>query len=142
MASFRMQRVHHRTGNRGFLLSSALVALMSVLMLIPLCTASIASLRGVFEFQEEVQDEIASLQLRRLFLCAYEIEVSPDAVSFVLDARQMQLLKVNRHIIISPGTQIFYADVDTCEFIVDAGLVYVEFERDAKQYRKVLLRIP
>lgn len=142
MASFPMHKVHRRNRNRGFLLSDALVALMSVLMLIPLCTASIASLSGVFEFQEEVQDEIASLQLRRLFLCAYEVEVSPDAVTFVYDDRQMQLHKVNRHIIISPGTQIFYADVDACEFIVDGDLLYVEFERDAKQYRKVLQKIP
>lgn len=144
MASVRMRNLRGKrsTGRRGSVLTGTLIAFLIAMMMVPLCMACIAPLRSVFEFETEVQDEIAAMQLRRVMFLAYDIEADSSSLYFTAQNRPMELTRTNRHVILKPGTQIYFPDVDECSFAEADGLVWIIYERNSKEYRKVLARMP
>ena len=111
-------------------------------LMVPLCMACIAPLGGVLSFNEEIQDEVSALQLRRVLLLSYDLEVHDSWISFTYQERVMELSKGANHVILSPGTQIYFVNVDSCEFSEEDGLLWINYERDGKEYAKPLAKLP
>ena len=128
----------HRS-RAGFVLSDFLAALCVVVLMVPLMTMCLGVLKGSLVFDERLQDEIALLQLRKILLISYDIEVSPQVLSFRYQARDMRLSLVNRRLIIQPGTQIFLSEIDGASFLEKDGMIEVIYSRDEQEYEKVLI---
>lgn len=111
-----------------------LLTIMIVLLLIPVVMVSMQVLIGSLHFEENVQDMIASYQLRRILLLAYDKQVSENALSFTYQNSQMHLSQVNQNIIIQPGTQIMYANVENTMIYQDGNVIYLRYERYGKEY--------
>lgn len=141
MASVILSRLHHEN-RRGFVSETALTAFLCTLMLVPLCLCCIAPLRGMLDFDSRVQDEISALQLRRIFLLSDDIQLYGDCLTFAYQEREMTLYRTGRNVIMTPGTQIFFPDVDTCGFVNENGIAWIVYEREGEQYRKALAKMP
>ncbi|MBR2811098.1 MAG: hypothetical protein IKD69_06940 [Solobacterium sp.] len=128
----------HRS-RAGFVLSDFLAALCVVVLMVPLMTMCLGVLKGSLVFDERLQDEIALLQLRKILLISYDIEVSPQMLSFRYQARDMRLSLVNRRLIIQPGTQIFLSEIDGASFLEKDGMIEVIYSRGEQEYEKVLI---
>ena len=128
----------HRS-RAGFVLSDFLAALCVVVLMVPLMTMCLGVLKGSLVFDERLQDEIALLQLRKILLISYDIEVSPQVLSFRYQARDMRLSLVNRRLIIQPGTQIFLSEIDGASFLEKDGMIEVIYSRGEQEYEKVLI---
>lgn len=141
MASVKLRALRKRTRG-GFILESALSAILITLCIVPLCLCCIAPLRNMMEFRHEIMDEISALQLRRVLLLSEDLTVSEAFISFNYQEREMSLSRTNRNVIMTPGTQIYFTDCDSCRFICEGELLWIVYERDGKENRKVLAKIP
>lgn len=141
MASERLSKLRTKS-RRGFILGRTLIAFLIALYLVPLCMACIAPLRGIMEFRREVQDEISAMQLRRLLLVSDEIEISGAAICFTYQQRHMELSQSGHHVILKPGTQIYFTDTEGCRFECMEGVLEMIYERNGNEYRNVLAKMP
>lgn len=91
------------------------------------------------DFNEEVQDEIASIQLRRILSMSYEVRVENGSISFEYLGRSMRIVYGNYHVYMTPGTYIFYSDIDSAWFCEEEGLVYACIERNEEISRIALV---
>jgi hypothetical protein len=114
------------------------MVLAAALTLLPVCAAGIRISAELLTFTEEVQDEVALAQLRNIMLTAYDIEFSEREISFVYQNRRMTLRQTNDHLILQPGTQIFFSAVDEVRFTLNDGLIFAVFERGNRTYEKAL----
>lgn len=87
----------------------------------------------------EINDEIAMYQLRELLLIAYDIEIYDDEINFTYQDKTFRLSLINNRLILQPGTQIYLDEVDNLYFMQSDGLIYVNYEKDDRQYQKVLI---
>lgn len=87
----------------------------------------------------EINDEIAMYQLRELLLIAYDIEIYDDEINFTYQDKTFRLSLINNRLILTPGTQIYLDEVDNLYFMQSDGLIYVNYEKDDRQYQKVLI---
>ena len=130
-----------RSGS-GFILSETLLAFLIALWLVPLTVSCAAVLGGTDRCDQQLMDETAAIQLRRILLTAYDLKTDGGAVYFQAQGRNMTLSLVNRNIIIQPGTQIIFADVDSARFYTDENTLIVVYERDAEIFEKAAAVIP
>lgn len=128
----------HRNRRRGFILLSTLTAFLISLMMIPLCMRCIAAFPVIFRPPQSVQDEIAAMQLRRLFALAEDIEVSYAVVDLTYQKKRMSLHLSNDNVILSPGTQICFTNVEDCRFVTEDGILVIVIERENSSVEKVL----
>ena len=87
----------------------------------------------------EINDEIAMYQLRELLLIAYDIEIYDDEINFTYQDKTFRLSLINNRLILTPGTQIYLDEVGDLYFTQSDGLIYVNYEKDDRQYQKVLI---
>ena len=52
----------------------------------------------------------------------------------------MHLGLVNENIIIQPGTQIIYTNVDSCEFKCDDDVIIICYERNGNKYEEAIAK--
>ena len=52
----------------------------------------------------------------------------------------MKLSLINENIILTPGAQIFYIDVDTCMFYEENHVIYVQYERGEDAYTEAIAK--
>ena len=141
MASERLSKLRARV-RAGFILGNTLIAFIVALYLVPLCMACIAPLRGIMEFRRDVQDEISAVQLRRLLLVSDDIEISGESLVFTYQQKSMELSQGGHHVILKPGTQIYFTDTEGCRFECMEGVLEIVYERNGNEYRKVLAKMP
>lgn len=141
MAPVKLRGLRKRTRG-GFILESALSAILITLCIVPLCLGCIAPLRNMMEFRYEIMDEISAMQLRRVLLLSEDLIVSEASISFDYQERQMALSRTNRNIIMTPGTQIYFPDCDSFHFVCEGELLWIVYERDGRENRKVLAKVP
>lgn len=116
------------------ILIDLLLTIMITLLLIPVVLVSLQILTGTLHFEENVQDMIASYQLRRILLLAYDKEANGQMLSFTYQNKDMTLSQVNENIIIQPGTQIMYANVENTRICQIGNVIYLSYERYGKEY--------
>lgn len=126
----------------GFILARVLISVLIALCITPLCMACIAPLRGIMEFHDEIQDEISAMQLRRLLLVSDKIQIEGNVLSFTYQQRHMELAQSAHHVILHPGTQIYFTETDSCRFSDTDGVLMIVYERNNREYRKVLAKVP
>ena len=135
------RRLYH--GRRGYAtLSGVLAALLIVSILMPVLIICAGSASKLLTHDERVQDEIAMGQLRRIFLLAYDTQISSTQIGFTYQGRQMRLSCVNGSLIVQPGTWIFLTDLDSCSFFMEDEIVYVRAMREGETSDYVLYRQP
>lgn len=124
--------------NRGIVLIDLLLTVSIVLMLIPAVMICLVRMQGTFSLNEEVQDSIAEAQLRHILLCASDKQPEGNALVFTYQDKTMRLSFVNDHLILQPGTQIFFSDTDSGSILVKGNLVFTVYTRGNHRYEKVI----
>ena len=92
-----------------------------------------------FEYNE-INDEIALMQLREILLITYDMHVASDELNFIYKNKEFKLSLVNNKLLLQPGTQIFLNDIDNLSFKIKNSFIYVEYERDNKVYERLIGR--
>lgn len=123
---------HMCADRRGFALSDLLVTMLCTASLVPIAAGCIVLLPQLSAFHEDVQDETALYQLRRLCMIAYDPAVSSDTLCFSYKEKDWQLRMVNRRLILQPGTQIFLSEIDSASFTIENGVIYCVYEREGR----------
>lgn len=132
---------HLFTGRDGFALADLLVTLCCCAVLVPIAASCIVLLPQLIVFEEDVQDETALYQLRRILMMAYDAEiVSDDTLTFTYREKEWRLHETNRRLILQPGTQIFLSGIDSAFFTEEEEVIYVVYDRDGKQRKAPLCR--
>ncbi len=125
---------------RGSILIDYLLTMMIVSMMIPIVVMALSVLTDCLQQQSIIQDMIASYQLRRILALSYDPFIEGDTLYFTYRTTQMRLSKVNSHIILQPGTQIMYTNVDACSFLQDESGIWVVYERDDQETKEILTK--
>lgn len=123
---------------RGFTLAEVLLTLLIVSAMIPITLLCLSPFTYLLNFSEEIQDQIALSQLRRILLLSYDIEYAPHQMNFVYQHQLRSLYCVNNHLIMTPGTQIYLSQIDEAWFNLNGDCIYVVYERKGSQYEKIL----
>lgn len=124
--------------SRGVILSDLLLTILIVLMLVPAVMVCLQVLQGTLLFSEDVQDMIAEAQIRHILMLADQKEVEGDSLVFDYQNREMRLSFVNDHLILQPGTQIFFSDTDQGKISARGNLIYAVYTRGDETYEKVI----
>ena len=90
-----------------------------------------------FEYNE-INDEIALMQLREILLIAYDMNIYSDELNFRYKNKDFSLSLVNNKLLLQPGTQIFLNDVDNIVFKTKNDFIYVEYERNNETYERLI----
>lgn len=124
--------------SRGVILTDLLLTILIVLMLVPAVMICLQAIQGTLSFSEEVQDMIAEAQIRHILLIADHKEIEGETLVFAYQNRQMRLSFVNDHLILQPGTQIFFSDTDQGMICARGNLIYAVYTRAEVTYEKVI----
>ena len=107
-----------------------LLTLLIIVMMIPVIILSISTISHALKQPYCLQDLVATYQLRRILVLSYSPHIEED----------MKLSLINENIILTPGTQIFYIDVDTCMFYEENHVIYVQYERGEDAYTEAIAK--
>lgn len=124
--------------SRGVILTDLLLTILIVLMLVPAVMVCLKAMQGTLLFSEDVQDMIAEAQIRHILLLADHKEIEGDSLVFAYQNREMRLSFVNDHLILQPGTQIFFSDTDQGKICGRGNLIYAVYTRGDETYEKVI----
>ena len=86
-----------------------------------------------FEYNE-INDEIALMQLREYLLISYDIKVNNNSLDFIYKNSDFHLNLVNNKLIMQPGTQIILNDIDDVYFDIKGDSIYVNYYKKNKKY--------
>lgn len=123
---------------RGSVLVEYLLTLMIVLLLMPITVMSISVISKGLYNQEEIQDSIASHQLRRMLLLSYDTYIEEGCLYFNYQNETRKLSLVNGNLIIQPGTQFVYTDIDEASFYMNDNTIILSYVRGNKTYEKAI----
>lgn len=130
----------HSTGyhSRGVILTDLLLTVLIAVLLVPVIMICFRSLQGTMDFNEEVQDTIAEAQIRHILMIATDKKLSNGTLNFTYQEKEMKLSFVNDHLILQPGTQIFFSNTDEGTLKTDGHLLYAVYSRGDWEYEKVI----
>lgn len=117
-----------------------LIGLIITIILLPICVEAFIYTSNIPFDYEQINDEIALNQLRQNLLIAYDMDVDSNKVSFTYKNKDFHLSLVNGNLLLQPGTQIYLSDIDDLYFEVKNGCVYVCYERNNKQYERIICK--
>ena len=130
-----------RRGNRGIILTEYLLCLYIFILFITIISSSLVFVDKLINRKDStISDELSLMQLRRVLLLSYDIEVSEDALTFNYQDRDFILNKVNNNLIIQPGTQIVLMDIENLFFINDGNNIYISYVKKEEQYERLLCK--
>jgi len=121
---------------RGFISTRALIALYVVMLLIPLAYSSFSFVGNNKFNYNEVSNEIALVDLRKILMLAYDLENNDDSLKFIYKGDEYELYETNNKLILKPGTQIFLNDIDSVQFINKNECIYLIYETNGKTYER------
>ena len=135
------KRDYCRRGNRGIILTEYLLCLYIFILFITIISSSLVCVDKLINRKDStISDELSLMQLRRVLLLSYDIEVSEDALTFNYQDRDFILNKVNNNLIIQPGTQIVLMDIEDLFFINDGNNIYISYVKKEEQYERLLCK--
>jgi hypothetical protein len=92
-------------------------------------------------FDEVIQDEIATYQLRRKLLLAENFEVSSQDLYFDCGENRWHLYLNNNHLLLTPGSQFIYNDIDNINFSIDNKLIILSYTRSNYVEKRIIGKI-
>ncbi len=131
-----MGKINHR----GTVLVDFLLSLLISVCLLPIVLCCISVLSKGLKRNLSIQDMIATNQLRRILALSYDLYIEEHTLHFQYQTKDMHIGLVNENIIIQPGTQIMYTNVDYCEFIEEENVILICYERDGKKYEEAIAK--
>jgi multidrug efflux pump subunit AcrA (membrane-fusion protein) len=99
-------------------------------------------LTSVLSTMAAVQDEIGAQQLRRMIALSYDIQVSDSEIDLTYRQKAMRLRLSGENVILTPGTQYCFTDVEDCSFHLDGRVIRMVLERENESVEKVLGVLP
>ena len=123
--------------SRGFIYTRALVALLVIMPVLPLAV-TVFRFVGDLEFNyDTVNNEMALMDLRRVLLLAYDLDVSEHELHFIYHNDDYSLKIVNEKLLLQPGSQIYLNDVDEVRFFRKNGCLYLSYTgKDGKEIER------
>lgn len=125
--------------NRGFIYTRTLVAIFVVLSILPLMI-SVFRYVSLFEFDYNLtNNKLALMDLRRVLLLAYDIQIDDHELSFLYHNENYSLKLINNKLILRPGTQIYLNDIDEVNFYIKNNCLYISYlNTKGKRYEEVI----
>ena len=123
----------------GSIMTEFMISMLIVVSFLPIAMNSILVISKSIGFSEEIQDEIALAQLRRILVIGYNFKNRGNQLEFTYQGKEVVLSYKNNHLLLSPGTQIFLSEIDSCIFEEEGKLLKCIYERKEKIYEKVLV---
>lgn len=123
---------------RGFMLTEMLIALLIATIILPISITCIGLCKEGLSFETEKQDSIALLQLRRILSLSDHIKVNTNELTFTYHQDEMTLCKINGNILMKPGTQFYFMNVDEIEFFENDGCIYTTYVREENETTNLL----
>lgn len=133
--------MHHMRSRSGYFTYELIFVLWACCMLMPVAFSCMKLLIPLTEFREDIQDEIALCQLRHILIASEDFSVSSQEVHFTYHEEENVLRFVNRHLILSPGTQIFLSDISGIAFNATGDILKVKYFRDDRETERVLVHV-
>lgn len=114
-----------------------LIALLITLTILPLAI-SVFSYAGNFSFNyNEANNEMALMDLRRVMLLAYDIDVSDYEISFIYHNDNYTLRYLNNKLLLQPGSQMYLNGILDAYFTKENGSIYVNYiDENGKEYKR------
>lgn len=127
--------------NKGFSYTRTIIALLVITSILPIvysCFDYVA--RFKFNYSE-VTDELTLIDLRRVLLLSYDLEIHEHELSFIYHNDNYVLRYVNDKLILQPGTQIYLNDIREVNFFIKNDCLYMHYvTNDEKEYEKVIYK--
>lgn len=117
-----------------------LIGIIITITLLPICIEAFNYVSNISFEYNEINDEIALTQLRQQLLIAYDMDVNSDEINFIYKNKNFKLSLVNNKLLLQPGTQIYLNDIDNLYFEQRGELVFVCYEKDSKQYERIICK--
>ncbi|NLC33658.1 MAG: hypothetical protein GX760_00075 [Erysipelothrix sp.] len=114
---------------RGFSLASTLVGLILSMLILSILLDSINIMKRV-DYRHYNQEIISSLQLMQILSQSENIIVDTLSIQFDHLNQQKQIKKVNDKLIISPGTLIYFTNIENFAFNVVDERIKLTIFRD------------
>lgn len=114
---------------RGFSLASTLVGLILSMLILSILLDSINIMKRV-DYRHYNQEIISSLQLMQILSQSENIIVDTLSIQFDHLNQQKQIKKVNDKLIISPGTLIYFTNIENFAFNVVDDRIKLTIFRD------------
>ena len=127
--------------NKGFVLEQMLVSLMVMISCIPIVLLCFYILHQQVKENQLIQDEIALSQLRHILNISTDFHHAGSSLSMTYQNESYQLYTINHHLILTPGTQIFFQDIDQASFQEKNGYLYVIYTRKNETYESILTKL-
>lgn len=119
-------------------LTRNLIALIITLCILPIASECfLLSSKITFDY-DEVNDEIAFNDLRRIMLLAYNIELHDTSIDLTYQNNEYALAYDGNRLVLSPGYQMFINDAEDLRFEEKNGCIYVCYSRNNKEYEKII----
>ena len=118
---------------KGFSLVEVLIALVLSFFIIELLVSSFTYIET--NSNDDInQDLLSAFMLYEIFNVSVDIIVLDDSISFKYLEDQRELLLINNRLIIRPGTQIYFNNINEFEFFVKENYIYLKLKRNKKTY--------
>ncbi len=118
---------------KGFSLVEVLIALVLSFFIIELLVSSFTYIET--NSNDDInQDLLSAFMLYEIFNVSVDIIVLDDSISFKYLEDQRELLLINNRLIIRPGTQIYFNNINEYEFFVKENYIYLKLKRNKKTY--------
>ena len=115
-----------------------LLGLLIIIIMLPIMTKSFIYTSNIEFNYNEINDELALMQLRELLLLAYDVNINDTSMDFIYKNKNFCLSMINNKLILQPGTQIFLNDIDNLCFKIMDNCIYIDYERDDKTYESII----
>lgn len=123
---------------KGFTLLEMLCSLFCFTLILQLLYFSYVKLYKVKDFSTDIQDIISVNQLIHIFNLSEILTYSESVIHFYYLNEIRMLSLINNKIILSPGTIIYFLNVDSIKFEIEDSLIYLTYTRNNNQ-RKVII---
>lgn len=125
---------------RGFISFRTIVALIITLSILPLSVYALAYSANLKFNYDEINDEIALLQLRRILLIVYDVNNNGYSLDFIYHNNNYTLSLINNRLVLQPGYQMFLDNINNLEFFEDGNSIYIRYEKRNKEYTAPIIK--
>lgn len=119
-------------------LTRNIIALIITLAILPLCASSFTMISNINFTYDEINNELALVDLRRILLLSYNLMMNNNQLNFIYKNKDYSLSLVNNRLVLSPGYQMFLNNVDDLSFFSKDNCIYIDYEIDGKHYERVI----
>lgn len=124
------------SNKRGFATRS-LIALLITLSILPIAVSILSYCASLKQDYDLLNSEIAFMDLRRIMLISYDIEINEYELSFIYHDKDYKVSLVNNKILLQPGTQIIADNVQECSFYENNDSIYLKYKDfDDNEYER------